>query len=80
MKKLGSLFVVLSLFGMSAVSIAEGKGSLEEMTGRDGETCSVMPSEIGKTSVKEEIAGDVFVPEVKKQLEVPVEDKTPASK
>ncbi len=72
MKKLSLLIVVLGLFGISEV-FAKTADSIEDMTGRDGETCSVMPSEIGYTAVKEEIVGDVVVPADKKQIEVPVE-------
>ncbi len=72
MKKLSLFIVVLSLFGISQV-FAKDAESVEDMTGRAEETCSIMPSEIGQTAVKEAIAGDVVMPEEDKRLEVPVE-------
>jgi hypothetical protein len=72
MKKLSLFIVVLGLFGMSEV-FAKDAESIEDMTGRADETCSIMPSDIGETAVREIVAGEVVLPEAKKRLEVPVE-------
>lgn len=75
MKKLGLLIVVLSLLGMSEVTFAKNVESIENMTGRDGETCSIMLSDTGETAVKEEIAAGKSAAEleIEKERAVPVE-------
>lgn len=72
MKKLSLFIVVMSFFGMSAVSMAQ---DIEELTGRSEASCAVQANESGETAVKEDVAGDIVVPEIKKELETVTEPK-----
>lgn len=72
MKKLSLFIVVMSFFGMSAVSMAQ---TVEDLTGRSEASCAVQANESGETAVLEAVAGEMGVPEIKKELETVTEPK-----